>query len=301
VYLFIYLFIYSFRSQLSVHLNKSYNSLIIFPDIFIRLFSVSYIHIIPIVYHIYIYIYTIICIYIYSYTYLFRSQLSYGGRKFSFSPFAHPYSVSYIHIHLYNYMYIYIYSYTYLYRSQLSYGGRKYSFSPITHPYSVSYIHVHLYNYMYIYIYSYTYLYRSQLSQGCRKYTFSPFAHPYSVSYIHTHLYNYMYIWLYVYMYLYIYIHINIYSGLNYPMVAGNLVSLLLPIPIVYFISMWKPDDFDFTITQLGIEKVINMDIYIYKFMCTWYYFYVCIYIWLRFHDHTAWHRKGNKYGHMYL
>jgi hypothetical protein len=39
-------------------------------------------------------------------------------------------------------------------------------------------------------------------------------------------------------------------------MVAGNLVSLLLPIPIVYFISMWKPDDFDFTITQLGIEKV---------------------------------------------
>jgi uncharacterized metal-binding protein len=31
---------------------------------------------------------------------------------------------------------------------------------------------------------------------------------------------------------------------------------------------MWAPDDFDFTITQLGIEKVIHMDLYIYEYVC---------------------------------
>jgi hypothetical protein len=49
-------------------------------------------------------------------------------------------------------------------------------------------------------------------------------------------------------------------TGLNYPMVAGNIVSLLLPIPIVYCISMYAPDNFDFTITQLGIEKVLELE-----------------------------------------
>eukprot|EP00596_Hydrurales_sp_CCMP1899_P008509 CAMPEP_0119039728 /NCGR_PEP_ID=MMETSP1177-20130426/9353_1 /TAXON_ID=2985 /ORGANISM="Ochromonas sp, Strain CCMP1899" /LENGTH=674 /DNA_ID=CAMNT_0007003951 /DNA_START=469 /DNA_END=2493 /DNA_ORIENTATION=- len=49
-------------------------------------------------------------------------------------------------------------------------------------------------------------------------------------------------------------------TGNNYPMATGNIISLLMPIPLVYFISMYAPDDFDFTITQLGIHKVEELE-----------------------------------------
>jgi hypothetical protein len=64
-------------------------------------------------------------------------------------------------------------------------------------------------------------------------------------------------------------------TGMNFPMVAGNVVALFLPIPITYFVSMMAPDDFDFTITQLGIEKV-----YIYIYICIIFVSFKFFWVW---------------------
>lgn len=45
-------------------------------------------------------------------------------------------------------------------------------------------------------------------------------------------------------------------TGQNYPMLAGNVVALLLPMPIVYFISMLKPENYDFSETKTAIKLV---------------------------------------------
>ena len=45
-------------------------------------------------------------------------------------------------------------------------------------------------------------------------------------------------------------------TGQNYPMLAGNVVALLLPMPIVYIASMIKPDNYDFSETKSAIKLV---------------------------------------------
>ena len=45
-------------------------------------------------------------------------------------------------------------------------------------------------------------------------------------------------------------------TGENYPMLAGNVVALLLPMPIVYFVSLIKPDNYDFSETKTAIKLV---------------------------------------------
>ena len=49
-------------------------------------------------------------------------------------------------------------------------------------------------------------------------------------------------------------------TGQNYPMLAGNVVALLLPMPIVYFASMIKPDNYDFSETKTAIKLVETED-----------------------------------------
>lgn len=49
-------------------------------------------------------------------------------------------------------------------------------------------------------------------------------------------------------------------TGQNYPMLAGNVVALLLPMPVVYFISMVKPDNYDFSETKTAIKLVESED-----------------------------------------
>lgn len=50
-------------------------------------------------------------------------------------------------------------------------------------------------------------------------------------------------------------------TGGNYPFLAGNLVALLIPIPIVYILTMLKPDKFDFATTKFEIKKVEDIEL----------------------------------------